>query len=53
MRKNMCSDCEITLCEDEYEILHKLGGDRHEFLGTPGSPSWRTPYDLNVIAADL
>jgi len=53
MRKNMCSDCKITLCEDEYEILHKLRGtvmNSSELLeALHGEP----PYDLNIIAADL
>jgi hypothetical protein len=24
MRKDIRNDCEITLCEDEYEVLHEL-----------------------------
>jgi len=53
MRKDVRNDCEITLCEDEYEILHELREtvmNSSELLeALHGEPS----YDLNVIAADL
>jgi len=53
MRKDIRNDCEITLCEDEYEILHELREtvmNSSELLeALHGEP----PSDLNNIAADL
>jgi len=53
MRKDIRSDCEITLCENEYEILHELRETVMNSSELLEALHGETPYDLNVIALDL
>jgi len=53
MRKNMCSDCKIALCEDEYGILHEMRETVMNYSELLEALHREPPYDLNIIAADL
>jgi len=53
MRKDVRNDCEITLCEDEYEILHEVREIVMNSSKLLEVLHRELPYDLNIIAADL